>query len=252
MSLVFLFLSLWFPLGAVPTQGSQTNQVISILQQSQTIMGSQPPQDSVATGTIQIIAGSSTDQGTVRILTRNFDQSREDVQTPDGTQEVVFSRNQACEIAGSTRKPLKLELVVTSQSPDFPLALLASALGNPDTNVQYIGLESLNGAAAHHIRFWNTFTSQVDWQPLADFSSRDIWIDSTSGLPLKLSYHRRPASGPVYALPVEVFYSDYRNIGGALYPYSIQKSLNGTPWVTITIQNVALNTGLTDSDFPVQ
>jgi hypothetical protein len=28
--------------------------------------------------------------------------------------------------------------------------------------------------------------------------------------------------------------------------------MNGTPWATITIQNVSFNNGLTDADFPVQ
>ena len=63
---------------------------------------------------------------------------------------------------------------------------------------------------------------------------------------------RRPAHGAVAGVAVDVFYSNYQNSSGILYPSNIRKSLNGTPWATITIQSIAFNTGLTDSDFPVQ
>ena len=38
---------------------------------------------------------------------------------------------------------------------------------------------------------------------------------------------------------------------GVLDPFKIEKSLNGTPWTTITIQNVAFQTGLSDNNFPI-
>jgi hypothetical protein len=53
-------------------------------------------------------------------------------------------------------------------------------------------------------------------------------------------------------IPIEVFFSDYRNVGGVLYPFSIRKSLNGTPWTTIAIAQVQVNTGLKASDFVLQ
>ena len=87
---------------------------------------------------------------------------------------------------------------------------------------------------------------------LAGFSVKELWIDASSRLPRKLAYERRAASGAAPRIPVAVFFSDYRNVGGVLYPFRIEKSLNGTPWATITIQNVAFNTGLTDADFPVE
>jgi hypothetical protein len=145
-----------------------------------------------------------------------------------------------------------MERSVTDQCPDFPLALLANALNNPDTAYKYLGLENLNNASAHHIQFWNSFASIPKLQKISGLSVRDIWIDSSSGLPLKISYLRHEASGNAPAIAVEASFSDYRNISGVLYPFSIQRSLNGTPWATITIQSVVLNTGLTDSNFPVQ
>jgi hypothetical protein len=89
-------------------------------------------------------------------------------------------------------------------------------------------------------------------QKLAPFSARDIWFNSTSALPVKLAYSRRAGQGAVPSFEVEVFFSDYTNAGGVLYPMEIQKSYNGTPWETITIHSVTFNTGLTDTQFQVE
>jgi hypothetical protein len=155
-------------------------------------------------------------------------------------------------LSGATVAVLPLELVVTSQAADFPMALFAALLNDPDTSFQYVALESSNGLSLHHIQTWDSFASQPTLQDLATFSMRDIWIDASSGLPQRVSYVRRPAQGAVAGVTTDVFYSNYQNWSGVLYPSTIQKSLNGTPWATITIASVSLNIGLTDANFPVQ
>jgi hypothetical protein len=229
----------------------QDPQAISVLQRSVAAMGTTPPSDSTANGTITTVAGSLTENGTITILTRGTNQTSEQIQTPHGLT-IVYSQGQASSVTGSTPTPLPMELTVTSQSAFFPLALLVGALNNADTAYKYVALETLNGASAHHIQLWNSFTSTPKLQGLANFSVRDIWIDAGSSLPTKISYTHRDARGASPGISMEASYSNYQSVSGVLYPYSIQASFNGTPRATITIQNVALNTGLTDSNFPIQ
>ena len=252
--LVASFVFFAFPSHAWQTSTAPTRdpQAIAILRQSIINMGSTLPADSVASGTVQTVAGSQTTEGTVRILTRGTVQSLVQITTPDANQTCIYSNGRANELTGTTVTVLPLELVVTSQAADFPTPLLAALLNDPDTSFQYVALESSNGLSLHHIHAWDSFASQPTLQSLADFSLRDIWIDASSGLPQRISYVRRPAHGAVAGVAVDVFYSSYQHSSGLLYPSTIQESLNGTPWATITIQNVAFNTGLTDSDFPVQ
>lgn len=246
-----------FLLGALPVLAKSATpivadaQAISVLQASVKIMGGLPT-DSVATGSVQIAAGSQSSQGTVRILTKGFSESFVQLTTPDMTRTTIYANGQASSIVGSTTDPLSLELAVTSQAAEFPLPLLVALLSNPDTSIQYMGLETSTGASLQHIRTWNSFASQPNFADLSSFSTRDIWIDASSGLPQRISYTRRPAHGAVAWVAVDVFYSNYQNSEGMLYPSAIQESRNGTPWATIAIQNVSLNTGLTDSDFPIQ
>lgn len=236
---------------AAPQSVPKDSQALAVLQQAVPAMGGTVPSDSTANGTVTTVAGSLTENGNIVILTRGADQTSEQTLTPHGSR-VVYSRGQASQITGSNLTSLSLELAVASQCPDFPLPLLAGALNDSDFAFQYVGQETVNGVSVLHIRFWNSFASQPALQQLAEFSVRDLWVDATTGLPRKLAYSRREAQGAAPRIPVEVFYSNYRNVGGVLYPFLIQKSFNGTPWATVTISSVAFNTGLTDSDFPVQ
>jgi len=251
---LFLFLSLLliaFPLFAQQTPPRDL-QAVALLQQSARAMGGSVPSDSVATGAVVLVEGSKTTNGAIRILTRGTDQSAEQIDALGGRRSLIYSQGQANEVEGTTVRQFSLELATSSRWPDFPLVLIAAALNSPDSVFQYVGIETLGTAQAHHVRLWNTFSSNPKLRFLAEFTARDVWLDAVSGLPVKVSYHERTGGGAYSRVPVVVTYSDYRNVGGVLYPFSIEKSVNGTPWAKITITQVSFNTGLTDSDFPIQ
>ena len=251
--LAFLLLAV-FPIAepAWAQQPQRDAQAVVVLQRAFTAMGGRAPTDSVATGSIELLEGSKTETGTIRILNRGLDQSAEHIGMRSGNRSLIYSRGEANGVLGTTVKAFTLELASSSQSPEFPLILIAAALTNSDSAFQYLGTETVGGIQAHHMRYWNTYGSSPKLRNLAEFSVKDVWVGVVSGLPLKLGYDRRNGGGAESRVPLAVFYGDYRNVGGVLYPFLIQKSLNGTPWTTITIQSVSFNTGLTDTDFPVQ
>ena len=253
----FLLLHPAFPLLAQqPTPANQTpqrdQQATALLLRAVQAMGGIVPADSVAAGNIVIVAGSETSAGTIRILTRGTDQSSEQITLPQSTQTIIYSRNTANEIDSGNKTNFPLEKSVTSQSSCFPIPFLSSALANSDESIQYIGSETLGQEQVQHIRFWNTFASQPRIRHIAEFSAIDIWLDATSTLPQRISFIRRDAGGASPKITVDVYFSNYQNVGGLAYPFLIRQLLDGSPWITITISNVAFNTGLTDANFPVQ
>lgn len=227
-------------------------QAQTILQSSLQAMGGSVPSDSVATGSISTVAGAQTSSGTVTILTKGLNESSVQVTTSNTSQTTVYANGEASLTTGGTLSALSLESAATSQAGEFPLPLIGALLNNPDTSFQYIGQETVSGRSLHHVKAWDSFASQPSLQSLSAFSARDIWIDANSLLPQRVSFVRRPAQGAVPGVAVDVFFISYTNSAGVLYPSTIQESMNGTPWATITIQNVAFNTGLADSDFPIQ
>jgi hypothetical protein len=184
------------------------------------------------------------------ILTRGTDQTSEQIATT-GTTISVFSGGTATSVRGADSTPLPLETAVTAQCLDFPLPFIVSVLADPESAYAYIGLETLNGVSVQHIQFWKTFASTPRFGALASFSRRDVWLDASSGLPIRISYRDHSAQGAVAAVPVDITFSNYAKFGNVLYPLSIHKSVNGTPWAAITLTNVVLDNGLTDANFPV-
>jgi hypothetical protein len=243
----FLFASL-----SARAQVQRDAQAVTLVQNALAAMGA-VPNSSQATGTIALVAGPQTDSGTITIITSGTTQTSEQIASTYTNQTLIYSDSQANLDQGASVTPLQQELVVTSQCPDFPLPLLAAEFNNPDFALQYIGLETLDGASVQHIHLWNTYTSNPSFQDLASFTAHDLWLDASSTLPVTLSYTQQAAHGvAVPQIPVDVYYSNYTNQGGVLYPFQIQKSFNGTPWATITIQNVVLNVAVTDSTFAIQ
>ena len=234
------------------TAPTQDPQAISIVQKSVNAMASAVPSDSTANGSMEIVAGSQTTEGTVQILTKGTAESSVQSTGPSVTTTLIYANGQANETVNGAVNVLSLERIQTAQAAEYPLPLLLSILNNPDTSLQYVGLETSNGESLNHVKSWNTFASQPGLQSLATFSTRDIWFDTTSGLPVRVSFTRCDAQGATAGIAVDVFFSNYQISSGVAYPFSIQESLNGTPWATITIQNVAFNTGLTDASFPIQ
>jgi len=225
-------------------------QALTVLKQAIANMGGSAPGDSTASGTISTTAGGSTENGAIVVLTRGTDQTSEQIQTADGSTS-VYSQGSASQVQGGKVKPLPLERAVTAQSADFPLPLFVGMLNDSDSAYVYVGLETLNGTSAHHVQLWNSFVSTPKLSALAAFSVRDIWINASSSLPVRISYADHFGEGSSGSVAFDVTLSNYATFSGIQYPLSIQKSVNGTPWATIKINSVVFNTGLTDANFPV-
>jgi hypothetical protein len=231
---------------------SRDPQALALLQRSVQVMGGAAPSDSVATGSVTIVAGSQTSTGTIRILTRGTNQSSEQITLPQSTYSVTYSQGLADETINSATTSISTERTVTSQSVCFPLPFLAAALANPDESIQYVALETVGQQSLQHLRIRNTFASQPDFQQFAGFATFDLWLDASTSLPQRISFVRRNGSGATPRIPLDAYFSSYKTTSGVAYPTQINLSLNGTPWTAITITSVAFNTGLADSNFSVQ
>ena len=229
---------------------TRDSQAVTLVQNALRAMGSTVPTDSVATGNVTIVAGFETSSGTIRILTRSTYQTSEQITLSQATQTIVYSEGYASERDGDTTTSLSMERSLTSRSLSFPLPFLASILEDSTQTLQYVGLEKTDQAALQHIRLRATFSLQPKLQALADATTTDIWLDSATGLPQRISYLRRDQTGGPYpAVPVDYYFSEFRTVSGVLYPFHINISLNGTPWTDISITNVQFAVGLSDIDF---
>jgi hypothetical protein len=80
----------------------------------------------------------------------------------------------------------------------------------------------------------------------------DLYLDAASYLPLVLAFKTHADDDLNLDIPVEIQFADYRLVNGVKVPFHIQKFLQGTLLLDITLSGVAINTGLPDSLFAVQ
>jgi hypothetical protein len=235
-----------------PAAPTRDQQAVAVLQQSVAAMGRTLPSDSVATGTVELIAGSADDTGTIRISTRGTDQSSESITIAGKNMSIVYSRGNSAQVIDGVKKQLPLELAVVSQSEAFPLVLVSRDLSDPKVAIQYIGIESIGSTRAHHIRTKYVGFTDARAQHLNEFSARDYWIDVDSGLLRQVSHISRPTKDTPPQFQFATTYGDYRSVGGILYPYSIIRTLNTIVIQKVIIQEVAVNTSLTDAEFSLR
>jgi outer membrane lipoprotein-sorting protein len=244
----FIAIALLPATAQVTQQAPPPSEATNALTASINAMGN-VPQDSVATGTVTITSGSKTESGTIRITTRGLKESREEIDLPSGKQQSVYSNGQASENLNGGKLEKSAELAATAQSAIFPLPLMASKFAAADGSFTLVGTETVSGIQTKHLRIANTYLSRPKSPHLAAFSEMNVWIDSATNLPIKITYQRRTCAGACAALDIELRFSDYRNIKGILYPFHIQKLVNGVLWADIRIQDVQFNTALTSADF---
>jgi hypothetical protein len=223
----------------------------AILQASVTAMGGAAPFTSDATGTITITEGSTTRSGTLRTRTRGLKESNDtiDAQTHE---ERIYNDGSALERQGDLTRSLSKELAAGTSSSQFPLVALQALLAEPDNVFEYVGREAVEGRQTNHVRVRNTFSSRPDLQPMSEVTARDLWIDTSTRLPVKLALRRFDGRGGTYAVPVAFVYSDYRSVGGKLFPFHVEQNLNGTPYASIAITSVTFDTSVSDDVFDVR
>jgi hypothetical protein len=118
----------------------------------------------------------------------------------------------------------------------------------------YVGHETRNDAAVEHLTISQSFStlsvSQVaHLQPLSQI---DLYLDSSSFLPVAATLNVHPDNNELMNIPIAITFSDYRTVGTAQVPFHVQRFLNNGLVLDLQFQNVLVNSGLTGSQFAVQ
>ena len=129
----------------------------------------------------------------------------------------------------------------------FPALSSLMLTGNPAVLFTYVGQETQNGLAVQHIR-----VSRPASAPLfTHLSMMDFYLDASSLLPLSVSFALHPDNDAAQDIRTEIRFANYQTVRGIRVPFRIQKLVQGSLFLDLTVTSVAVNTGLTDSDFTV-
>ena len=261
------------------TSGPQTTQAASIIQQSiATMTGGAPVTDVTMTGTttitksgilaaVEAASQPTSESGPITLVATASGKGQNTTTTGSGTSVTVQDISQLSPVLGVTGKdgvPHTLQ-TVSALTPHpgwfYPALLLASGQSSAYA-ASYVGHEVWNGEAVEHIAIWRISGSTSDTTALQRASQHEIYLDSTTLLPVGITYiahpydSRNPGASFDYQrnLPdpvTEVQFSDYRQVQGREVPLHIRWTMTVMPFDTasdlvgdIQISSATFNTGV--------
>jgi hypothetical protein len=236
------------------TGATQNPTAISLATNSVAVLsGSVQISDITLTGTATRIAGSDTGSGTVTLKALGTSNSRMDLSLSDGTfGEMRTAQSGAPQgqwlASSGAYNSMATHNCFTDAAWFFPALSILTQLSNPNLIATYVGQETKAGVGVYHLQL--SIQSPSDPTGLLQrLSAEDVYLSASTYLPVALVFQTHPDNDALTNIPVEVDFSNYQAVNGVQVPFQIQKFVNGTLFVDLTIQNATLNSGLAVSAF---
>jgi hypothetical protein len=260
--LLFCFACISFPAlaqqsSAPPTAVTQNPQAVALAVQAiAAISGSTQLTDITLTGTVTRTAGSDVENGNFILKALGTDESRLDLSLAAGLSSEIrnvasgapqgFLINPSAVVSNMAQHNC-----LTSAAWFFPGLSILSQTTDPTVAVTFVGQETKLGIAVNHIQFniQSASLGASDNALLGQLSQTDFYLDSSSNLPVAMVFNLHPDANALTNINAEVDFTNYQAVNGVQVPFRIQKFLNGTLFLDLTIQGATLNSGLTSSAF---
>jgi len=139
----------------------------------------------------------------------------------------------------------------TDASWFFPALTLEAIATDPQTAVAYVGTDTSKGKPLLHLQVTRAPSGQAASVTtlILGLSAMDIYFDPQSFLPEVLDFNVHPDRDANTNIPVEIQFGNFQNSGGALVPFRIQKFLQRTLLLDLTVSSVLMNSGVPAGTF---
>ena len=237
------------PQSSPPTTSSP--QAASLLTQSvKALTGAGALSDATLTGTAEWIAGSDDETGTA-VYKAVSGAHRLDLTFRNGTRSEIVSTSNGVPAGiwiglDGTSHPISNHNLMLDTGW-FPSFTLGNLISSSNTVLLYVGPESKNGTPVIHVSGSKVFPnlSSNSASIRQHLTQVDIYLDSTTGLPVSYVFNLHPDNNALQDIRVEIQYSNYQTVRGMQVPLHIQKFVNGSLALDFQVQTVSLNTGIT-------
>jgi hypothetical protein len=219
------------------------------------LTGTTQVRDVTLTGIATRTAGSDIESGGVTLRALGTTEARTDLSLTSGAlTEMRNSSNGSPQgfwigIDGAVHF-MASQNCLTDAAWFFPALTGLSQTSNPNLSITYVGQETKNGVSVQHLVFvYSAAQTPGIIKPVTGLGSTDVYLDSSSLLPVAFAFNLHPDSSAFINIGVEVDFSNYQAVNGVQIPFHIQKFMNGTLFLDVTIQSAILNSGLADAVF---
>jgi len=219
-----------------------------------TMTGGSTISDVTLTGNVTWTAGSATETGTATLLALGSGESRVNLVLSDGTHTEIRDASTGT-TQGQWIAPDGSSGLFAAQNCWTDAVWFFPALGSltvgPNIVLSYIGQETRNGQSVQHVQSYVYQSSQSPAPSPQQLSMIDFYLDATTLLPTAVTFNAHPDNNAGSNIAIEIDFSQYQAFNGATVPMHIQKYVQGTLVIDLTISSVAFNSGLQLSTFTI-
>jgi len=222
------------------------------------LASSTPITDVTLSGSARRIAGSDDESGTAVLKALGTGPARVDLSFASGPRGEVVGTGDKC-LVGSwmgpdgVSHPISNHNLMSDPSWFFPAFTVARLASSAKYAVSWVGTETWNGRSVEHLSAHQPFDMQLPSgvPSLSHLTQMDLFLDSSTFLPARLTFNTHPDNNLEIDIPVEIVFSDYRSVNGVQAPFHIQKFFNNSLSLDLQFDSAVLNSGLSNSDFAV-
>ena len=135
----------------------------------------------------------------------------------------------------------------------FPALSALAHYADPNYTFSYVGEEEREGVQVQRVRVsrpWSLTAKDLGKVPLTlaklPHPSFDFYLDPGSHLPVAVAFKVHPDNNMLVDIPAEVRFSDYRAVNGVQTPFHIQRWLNGSLLLDLSVTEAAINSGISE------
>ena len=206
-------------------------------------------------GTVSRTAGSDVQSGTFTLEASGDSETRVVLSLDGGEQQELRSGPLGSKIgADGLQSPVAVHNCVTIEPWFYPGLSLQALANDPEVSILYAGSETREGVELHQLRLFRTVPGQTPEMTaqIQRLSAVDLYVDASTYLPFTLAFKTHPNDDLNVDIPVEVRFADYKVLDGIQVPTRIQRFLQGSLLLDISVSGATANSTLSDSLFAVQ
>ncbi|SRR5712692_2045198 len=201
-----------------------------------------------ATAAARIYHPQGDELGVLTIKARGLSRVRMDLAVGNQTRTTALSGKRASMLRGNGTPSQPVSPTIPFRCNLFPLLSPLADYVQNDLSVTYLGVEFIAGKQAQHILI-SSKSPGAAVQRFPQAGEFHIYLDSVSLIPLKAVYFTLSTRNTAPLYRIEDLYSDYRQVGSILVPFTVERSLNGHPYARFSLQSVNTNASLSEDDF---
>lgn len=245
-----------FIAAAAQTPVASSPQALQILRQSLAALSPHiAVQDVTLSGSVHYVAGSDDETGTAELKATAFGDARIDLSFASGTHSEIYNLSAASPVGqwsdrNNPRKEIPTHNLMAETAWFSPVMSISRRINAAAFTASYVGTETLDSLNVHHIAMAQLPQKfSTDPQLHQHLTQVDLYIDSSTFLPAALTFNVHPDENELVDIPVEIRYSDYRNVNGQQVPFHIQKFFNNSLLLDIQLDSATVNTGISATTF---